>query len=181
MNDGTGNFVVTRQGIPLFRRGYYTSELIDMDDDGYCDLLVGGHEHEGAATRIYWGNGSGTFSDLCAAPIPGDADYPIVLDFDAEDLDGDGIRELVATRTKARPFYQGYYFQILKLSERWVTDVSTRIVSDRAAWEGDTSHWVAWITLRDFNGDGFRDIVVPDKERSLIYLNDGRGHFTRKA
>jgi hypothetical protein len=180
MNDGVGNFTVTRHGIPFIGAGYYTSELIDVDDDGYYDLLVGGHEHEGAVTRIYWGDASGTFSTSRATDVPGDVDYRIVLDFDAEDLDGDNVHELVLTRTKSAPFYQGYYFQILQLKNRQATDVSTRIVSDRAAWEGATSAWIAWITLRDFNSDGFRDIVALDKGRALIYLNDGQGNFTKK-
>jgi hypothetical protein len=179
VNDGVGNFTMTRQGIPLLRYGYYTAEFIDVDDDGYYDLLVSGHEGDGAVTRIYWGDASGTFNTSRATRIPGDVDYAIVLDFDAEDLDGDGIRELVLTRTKSDPFYEGYYFQILQLRNRQVTDVSTRIVTDRETWEGATSKWVPWITLRDFNGNGFRDIVVPDKGRELIYLNDGRGNFTK--
>lgn len=58
VNDGAGNFTVTRRGIPRLRQGYYTSEVIDLDDDGYCDLIVGGHEHERASTRIYWGAAS---------------------------------------------------------------------------------------------------------------------------
>jgi hypothetical protein len=178
LNDGTGNFTVTRQGIPSLRRGYYTAELIDIDDDGDYDLLVGGHEHEGAATRIYWGDSSGTFSADRAAILPAEVDYRIVLDFDAEDLDGDGVRELVLTRTAAHPFYQGYYFQILEQNDGEFTDVSLRIGPDKAAWEGAAATWVAWVTLRDFNGDGFRDIVVPDKSRALIYLNDGQGYFS---
>lgn len=58
VNDGTGNLTVARRWIPRLRQGYYASEKTDLDDDGYCDLIVGGHEHEEASTRVYWGAAS---------------------------------------------------------------------------------------------------------------------------
>lgn len=174
VNDGTGNFTVTRRGIPRLRQGYYTSEVIDLDDDGYCDLIVGGHEHEGASTRIYWGTASHKWQKSI---IPRDKDYPVVLDADSEDLDGDGIREIVITQTKSPPFYQGYYFQIIRQRNRKLEDVSYKITPNIGEWRGDESQWVPWIILRDFDGDGHSDIVVPNKGRSLVYLNDGLGVF----
>ncbi len=180
MNDGLGKFVVTRYGIPTLKGGYFTSEFIDMDNDGYFDLLVGGHEHEGATTYVYWGDASGRYSASRSTRIPEDADYRIVLDFDAEDLDGDGIRELILTRTKSNPFYEGYYFQMLKLTERHFTDISSQIVPEKRAWEGSTSEWVPYIVLRDFDKDGDKDIVMPDKSRCQVYINNGKGEFSRK-
>lgn len=174
VNDGAGNLAVTRRGIPRLRQGYYTSEVIDLDDDGYCDLIVGGHEHERAATRIHWGDASHGWR---MSIVPRDADYPIVLDLDAEDLDGDGVREIVITRTKSSPFYEGYYFQIVKQRNRQLEDVSHRIVPDKAEWRGGSCQWVPWINLRDVDGDGHRDIVATNKARSLVYLNDGHGVF----
>jgi len=179
LNDGQGNFTLTRRGLPPITGGYFTSEFIDLDEDGYYDLLVGGHEQDGAVTRVYWGDSTGTFSTTRASDIPGDPDYRIVLDFDAADLDGDGTSELVLTRTKSTPFYKGFYFQMLDLSRRQFADVSTRIVPDRLTWEGATRPWVAWTILRDLNRDGFPDLEVADRARGIIYLNEGTGVFTK--
>jgi hypothetical protein len=180
LNEGSGVFTLSREWLPYIRDAYYSSELIDLDNDGFYDLLVGGHEHEGAATRIYWGEAAGTFSTSRMTHIPKDGEYQIVLDFDAEDLDGDGTRELVVTRTKSNPGYQGYYFQMLEINEREITDVSNRIVPERATWEGSTAQWVTWIILRDFNDDGHLDLVVPNRGREIVYLNDGSGDFVRE-
>jgi hypothetical protein len=179
LNDGNANFTVTRHGVPVIKDGYFTSELIDLDGDGFYDLLVGGHEHDGAITRVYWGDASGTFSDGRMSIIPSDVDYRIVLDFDAADINNDGSLELVVDRTKSQPFYEGFFFQILNLKKRQFTDVSTKITPNRAVWEGSLAPWVTWIMLRDFNGDGSKDIVVPDKARGLVYLNDGLGNFKK--
>jgi enediyne biosynthesis protein E4 len=34
------------------------------------------------------------------------------------------------------------------------------------------------VAVLDFNGDGFEDLFVADGVRSILYENDGRGHFT---
>ena len=47
-----------------------------------------------------------------------------------------------------------------------------------------TNHLIAdiWpgsgVAVLDFNGDGFEDLFVADGVRSILYKNDGRGHFT---
>jgi len=179
LNDGTGQFTMTRSGLPYIVGGYYSSELIDLDEDGFYDLIVGGHEHEGAITWVYWGSAGGRYSPSAATRIPADEDYRIVLDFDAGDLDNDGDQELVITRTKSTPFYMGYYFQILEMQDREFTDVSNKLIPDRTSWEGSQGDWVPWTTLRDFNGDGYLDLVIPDKGRSMIFVNDGNGNFNR--
>ena len=42
--------------------GIFTAELVDVDHDGYVDLLAAGHEYEALFLRILWGNSSGVFS-----------------------------------------------------------------------------------------------------------------------
>ena len=73
----------------------------------------------------------------------------------------------------------GYYFQILEMQNREFTDVSNKLIPDRTSWEGSQGDWVPWTTLRDFNGDGYLDLVIPDKGRSMIFVNDGNGNFNR--
>ncbi|HLN58255.1 MAG TPA: VCBS repeat-containing protein, partial [Thermoanaerobaculia bacterium] len=50
----------------------------------------------------------------------------------------------------------------LKLTNRLIADI----------WPG------SGVAVLDFNGDGFEDLFVADGVRSILYENDGRGHFT---
>jgi hypothetical protein len=182
VNDGNGNFTVSRATLPTspaIGAGYYTSELIDLDGDGHVDLLVGGHEQDGAITRIFWGDSSGSFTNARRTDVPADETYRIVLDFVAADTDGDGHKELILNRTKSDPFYQGYYFQIVTVSNRQLTDVSTRITPNKATWEGSTAQWIDWIQVGDVNSSGGSDLRAMDKARNIRFTNDGQGHFTR--
>ena len=43
-------------------KNVYTVELIDVNEDGFPDLLIAGHEHEGVPTPIYWWNCSGVYN-----------------------------------------------------------------------------------------------------------------------
>jgi hypothetical protein len=181
-NDGLGSFTAGWGNLPASittpGANYFTVELIDVDGDGYFDLVVGGHEQDGFPTKVFWGDGSGTFSDSRSVTVPGDPDYPVVLDFLAEDTDGDGVKELVINRTKANPFYEGYYFQILMQANRQFTDASYRIAPSKSNWMGSNAHWVDWIQLVDANQDGVLDLRVMDRSFELVFLNDGHGDFS---
>lgn len=120
MNEGKGDFTVTRDNLPTnpsIGQGYYTSELIEIDGDGYVDLVVGGHEQDGAVMKVFWSDTNGTFSNARRTDIPGDPTYQVVLDIVAEDTDGDG--------------------------------------------------------------DAAPDLRAMDNSRNILYLNDGKGNFTR--
>ena len=62
-------------------------------------------------TEIFWGNGTGFYSDANKTVLPGDAEFFAVLDIDSEDINRDGLSDLVITRTN--PSYTGFYFQVV--------------------------------------------------------------------
>jgi len=182
LNDGHGHFTVDTTRVPstILRNFIYTCELIDVDYDGNLDLVVGGHEYNGMPTEIFWGNGTGFYSDTNKTVLPADAQFGIVLDIDSEDINHDGLRDLVITRTAQVPFYTGFYFQVVMQTSRHVfADQSLpRLIHDRSTWIGNTGRWVDWIHLVDITGDSARDIVVDDASRHLGWTNDGNGYFT---
>lgn len=75
LNDGTGTFRKDTERIRdiNYQAGIYTAELVDVDEDGYVDLLAAGHEYSGFRTQVLWGNDSGVYHAAGATLSPGRA------------------------------------------------------------------------------------------------------------
>ena len=181
INDGNGNFEQNTNAVPsaINDQGVYTAELVDVDADGYPDLLVGGHEEEeygDAPTAIYWGNSSGEYSDSRKTTLPEVIGQGIVVDIDVGDLDGDGNKDIVVNRTASEPFYAGYYFQVISgLGNRMFSDTTSQNIEHGA---DATGRWIIWLRLVDVNGDGSLDIATDgDRLFGVAWLNDGSGRL----
>ena len=182
LNDGEGTFTEW----PALERGtgfVLAAEWVDVDRDGYVDLLLGGHEHNGPGTRILWGGSTGTYRHADATMLPAVAGNGVVLDIDAGDIDGDGDSDLVITRTGdgtgALAFYQGYYLQLLEQGgARQFNDATSTALPEHRDPEARRS--INWVRLYDIDGDGDLDILVDDdSSRDLVWRNDGSGRFER--
>ena len=179
LNDGGGSFSFDQSRLPDELQGYqsiFTAEILDVDGDVWPDLLLAGHEFEGWPTTIYWGDATGIYRADRKTVLPGVDGWGIVLDIDAEDLDRDGLREVVLNRTRSDPFYEGYYIQVIAgLGDRTFADETTSRIADGVDPDG---FWFGWLRLQDANGDGHRDILTDDEdEHDWMWLNSGNGVF----
>ena len=183
LNDGNGVFTFDQSRLPdLARTPIFMAEILDVDGDRWPDLLLAGHEYDTQylaawPTTIYWGDPSGTYEDARKTVLPTVEGQQIVLDIDAEDLDGDGHREIVVNRTMHEPWYRGYYIQILAgLGGREFDDETAQRIEKGAH---PHAHWLTWIRLDDINNDGHLDILIDEEDdHGLTWLNDGSGFFT---
>ncbi len=182
VNDGTGAFEKVDDRFVDNMAKVFSAELIDVDRDGFVDLLAGAHERDGDATAIYWGNPTGVFSSGQKTLLPALSPFGAVLDFDAEDLDGDGDRDLVINRTRDGDdggelgFYVGRTVQYLR-NEGGRTFVD-RTLEDVDFPGGERDPWFAWIRMQDVDGDGDLDFGPDNLDEGFAYINNGVGKFS---
>ena len=185
INDGTGTFSLDEDRVDgLDHKALFTAELVDVDGDGFLDLLAAGHEYElhgnDLPTQILWGDRSGGYSTDRATVLPAVIGHGVVVDIDASDTDGDGDKDIVINRTgdERTSSYGGYYLQL-------VEQVAARRFEDRTAElldqnSDDKADWIVWIRMCDCDQDGDVDIAVDDTARKLVWKNDGSGVFRRR-
>jgi hypothetical protein len=167
INDGKANFTSTTDridGSKLFNQAI--CELIDLDKDGFLDLIMGGHEMEDRnTTRIYWGSSSFKFDDSKRTDLQKISDWGVITDIDAFDLNEDGVNELVITRTGGRPndyskyFYSGWKIQILQLKNRGLVDETSNFIDNNTYTQAipDNQEWIPWMRFGDFDKNGKMD------------------------
>jgi hypothetical protein len=179
INDGAGHFSKNSARMPadVQWKNHYTGELADVDRDGYLDMLLGGHEFEGAETEVYWGDGSGSFDAARKTVLPTMPGKGIVMDFAVDDVDGDGLRDLVVLRTGESPFYSGRALQVLRqwAPRAFADETGARMTMDT------TSGWLDFVRLQDMDGDQHPDIFVDNANEQYggqyAWRNNGQGVF----
>ena len=171
-NNGSANYTVEKDlfvDSHITNLHYYTSESIDVNKDGYIDIIIGGHEHQNAITKIFWGNSSGKYYDQLSTVLPAVDGYKIVIDIDAKDIDNDGDIDFVLNRVNSNNFYEGYYIQIIKNNSQQFTDVTSQIFFNNSG-----NNWYTWLNIQDLNNDGLLDIYLhADHLNNLKHINNG--------
>lgn len=178
INDGNANFEMVVDRFDNSVEVIFSAELFDVDKDGYLDLIVGAEEHTGQVTTLFWGSSTGSYSRSLKFEIPSVNNYGIVLDFEAEDIDDDGDKDLIINRTGGgnNNNYVGRTLQLLSNNgNREFTDVTSNI--DDPGTESDD--WITWIRAQDIDNDGDIDFFPDDLAFGFTYINDGNGHFTK--
>lgn len=184
INDGSANFTGKTDRFDGSIDKVFSAELIDVDEDGFIDLLVGAHERDDDKTSIYWGSSTGSYSSSNRYVIPAVDFFGAILDFDAEDIDGNGSRDLIINRTRdgddgaGKGFYQGRTLQLLVHDgNRGFTDVTATQIDIPGS---DSEDWFPWLRSQDIDNDGDLDMASDDMGFDVRYLNDGSGNFSKQ-
>ncbi|MCX7042172.1 MAG: FG-GAP-like repeat-containing protein [Gammaproteobacteria bacterium] len=182
INDGQGHLTRNFNRLPseVVDNNTYSGELIDIDQDGFIDIVMGGFDdpnYSDSRTTIYWGSSSGYYRASNKLMLPPSIGWATVYDFAAEDVDGDGRRDLIINRTPTDPAATGRYFQILRQTAPrvFVDESATRISMNT------TQEWIDYIRVQDLDGDGDLDIFIDDKDfvskGDYAWINNGAGVF----
>lgn len=183
---GAGN----SEGPHIFAGATFT----DLNNDHFPELIITADASESfnanRQSAILW-NAKGKFAqnNLTLLPVPKDTSDQIAEDIEPMDINGDGLKDLIVIGTQGKPFYDGWFVQILlnQGGKNFVDMTSTYLVP-ADSWGGEhgvatQSPWAMWVNVIDFNHDGFSDFAVeyngPVADSTpFVYLNDGTGHFT---
>lgn len=188
LNDGKGNFTYDASIYPaeLKNMGYFGSELYDVNNDGYLDLITIGHEMDPdkkypswetdpkfAKPIILWGNSTGKYTMDKITYLPMVKGWGVANEIDFIDFNGDWKTDIITTRTGdpngSIGWYKGYYLQLLRNdNNQHFTDVTEKSMVNNADPKGS---WINWIRIHDINGDGRMDVTTDDKSRNLEWIN----------
>lgn len=154
LNDGSGNF--RREAPSRFPTGlgdaYNSLEIVDVDEDGKLDVLLGGHEMQNARTLALLNPGNGDFRSVIPVVLPAIPGHGVVLDFT---VTGSGAtRSVWVVRTTdgtSQPPYQGRLLQRIDWSTRG---------SAVALHQPSPADWIDWAIPAVING---KNVITSDK------------------
>jgi hypothetical protein len=135
--------VVSRFPAILEGKPYFSVELIDVDEDGAIDILLGGHEWEGAETVVLLNPGTNDFSavvPIVISPIPGEG---VVLDFTITGSHADRTIWILRTSGGDGTFYESRTIQRVD----WTTLTYSIPLMDRPA------RWFPWTIPTKVEGE----------------------------
>lgn len=169
MNDGDGTFTrVPATRLPGseefgFEGGtFFTTTLVDVNEDGRLDLLLGGHEwgHEKNITGIWINPGNNDFSNVTPIVIPAVQDEGVVLDFA---MMGTGsTRSVWVLRTGGNVDYSRFYDSTVLQRFDVSSGTASVVYNVRNA---STNVWPAWII--PYTRDGVLYMGSSDLRRPL--------------
>jgi hypothetical protein len=146
INDGTGYFVKsTTYALPQVKNAYHV-ELVDVNNDGKVDLVIGGHEW-GDSTKIIINPGDNNFGsnksvEIVIPPVPGAG---VIVDF----LFVKSVNALYILRTgdgqtNGSVFYEGMWLQKFDMTSR-----SSALEYVAPNWINNGRKWHTWIVEKD--------------------------------
>lgn len=180
LNDAKGKFALAPDALPKENFATGTVLSLDVNQDGFEDLFVGGRVVPGQyplspGARVWINDGKGNFVDQTDQIAPDFKNLGMLTDSKSADLNQDGVDELVLVG-EAMPI------QVFELKDGKFQDATGNYFSQLEV--GFWNH----IAVEDYNGDGKLDLfagnlgtnsqlqVSDEKPAELLYKDfDGNG------
>jgi len=166
--DGTFSDVTSKAGVGL-KDFTYSASFVDYDNDGDLDLYCANYGID-AKNILYRNNGDGTFTDATDQAGVGDKSWSWMGVWADVDNDGDADLYVVNGRYPAG-----------EPNKLFINDGGT--FSEQAKPRGvDDPNWGLGAAFGDIDNDGDLDLFVSNYVGgNNLYLNDGKGFFTRAS
>ena len=165
--DGYQSFEISNQLVPLgITFNKFASELVDINGDGFLDLILGGTKKVGSHVLL----GDGVDFNNEVIELPGVFNYDFAIDFTIYDYDSDGDKDIIVNRIPDQDsgeHYEGWYMQILKNERGMFIDFSSSDIIDNSFFGG--TYWVNFIHIADFDNDGIVELFNNTIDRNSDY------------
>ena len=160
INDGRGRFSLEAEGrFPTMASGgYYSIEAVDINGDGKKDILLGGHEMDGATTFALINPGNFYFGSVAPLTLPALAGQGVVLDFVVTGAGPNALIWVLRTGDRNR-FYMGKTIQKISYSDR----------TSSIALQDLNGNWTPWIIPTVISGIKYIATDVSDANFKISY------------
>lgn len=163
VNDGHGRFPIAHD---LSERPYrsYSAALVDINGDGFPDVVLGNDAPDPKV--VYLNDGKGNFR---LGSSFGHPEWP-TRNVAVADLNRDGRPDIIVANRFGKSGGSNYVC---------LNRGNGTFDADCVAFSHESA---TTITPADFNGDGFVDLAVPNRDggQSYVYLNDHTANFTKR-
>lgn len=170
-NDGKANFTLDFNGIGDIPTAYQ-SELVDINNDGFLDLVVTFVPNGPTRTndlRILWGNGK-VFNLSNSTSINISPDW-YLMNLDFVDIDKDGTKEVIASGNYNHPAGGSpiYFISFFKSDDKGKTysDKTTQYIDNNKA------NRFYHIRVQDIDKNGMLDIFSGEKKDNIRWEWNG--------
>jgi hypothetical protein len=165
LNKGNGTFAretTNRFPAAIRSKPYFSVELVDVNEDGKLDLIMGGHEWNegaaaGAATVVMLSAGNSSFQNVTPIVLPAVANEGVVLDFT---VTGTGTtRAIWVLRTSGG---DGTFYQ-----SRVVQKVMWPSLTSSVASSLRPGQWIPWIIPATVSG---QNVIAGDASQAGLII-----------
>jgi len=152
ISNGDGTFQISNLGFGLDK---YETEIVDLNKDGYPDLITGGN-------KIYFNDG-GILQTTPAISLP----VTSVRMFEVADFNMDGYDDIVTFQDEYIDNIRYFTFKVFKnvdneYFESQPTDLFSKIQVPSIWQIPNSDKFVANLNVHDFNNDGYPDIIFSE-------------------
>ena len=145
----------------------FTSESIDLNNDGNIKLILGGHQVKHPNDN-YDGTGSFSYDLVTKEKIEIKTKNDLLIDVVFFDIDNDGDLDLLCSTNTT---YLEGKIEIFRNDTNSFTDVTDTYIDENYDYENHNMQWIQWLYLGDFNGDGIIELHTSDSRDKDIALN----------